>query len=824
MEVINKHIAQYLKNETSQSDDWHFNSIYEEIEHSEKENYYSLLKYFHSLINISKTKSLEQPSVIHIHFQYDFDDFFSNLCLIFILTQFYNDIYIRDEKLQNNNEVEKKLNELRNRKLALRACPAGASKKNKISQKWEADKKTNNKLIKFYDKYKYAALSPKTIINIPVKILNNISNYVNEKPIAVVINQSNELKSYNILNTEKSLNELDDYGNLIDNLESLVIFDCERKRIMENYSFPELCKWNSEFGTDFKNLIIVTFGKKYSSLNGIRDKIESIREKFKIPDYTNYTILSTEIDLLLKRKLKSPTSIEFVGLESSFFWDTFVLETSIRELYELRSIKLMNIYSVCYSDEIKGYIIDELFSQKESSELISSSTKMAILELRDEDIAILKGALSTALDLIIKSEIKESIIENLINRPIIIFEEAIIRNAKLLSKITNCLGLTRSIKLKTWSDLLNLDSNYFLILSYRNQGKYPNYYYPNLLEFEFNPETTANALLPNFLFGYQYQWSKYYLNKDYYICLAHPFRVTHFEWNKLKNTIQNLKPEKKLDIDWNLENEYSNSEQRATFKIKLKNQRAKTFNSSDLFIASDEKNISRRVVKIDFLMTIEKDDSKAYIQNLDEIQENINIYEKIVDKKKQEEELEVIRKQFNLGDETAGRLWKVLLKKIGEEIGEENLYNELKFIFERKGLKIVSQFHFKNSWINPQSESIAPLSKKVFIELCEYLKIPKIYFIIIQRIRNASKQSSRQSTRQMNHLLKDLFNDGCFDNGKNAREIINNRLAFYKSNHPLDELGIDENHLADNLVTLTELIQPELKLLELETIEKLSNE
>ena len=76
----------------------------------------------------------------------------------------------------------------------------------------------------------------------------------------------------------------------------------------------------------------------------------------------------------------------------------------------------------------------------------------------------------------------------------------------------------------------------------------------------------------------------------------------------------------------------------------------------------------------------------------------------------------------------------------------------------------------------------------------------------------------------MNKLLKDLFNDCCFDNEKNASEIINNRLAFYKSNHPLDELGIDENYLGDNLVTLTELIQPELKLVELETIEKLSNE
>ncbi|MBK8635175.1 MAG: hypothetical protein IPN72_17045 [Saprospiraceae bacterium] len=593
---------------------------------------------------------------------------------------------------------------------------------------------------------------------------------------------------------------------------------------MTNFSLEEMNKWNSDYDTSFKKYLIITFGREYQSINNIRNKIELIRERFKIPINSSYTIIKSEIDFLLKRKEKSSIPIDFVEFESSSFWDTFVLETSIRELYELRSIKLMNVYSICYNDEIKGYIIDNLFSTKESSELISSSTKMAILELRDDDIETLKEALSNTLDLIINSDIKANIIESLSNTPTIIFDEAIIRNVKLLSKITHCLGLAKSIKLKNWSDLLNPSSNYLLILSYRDQGKYPNYYYPNLLEIEFDNEATINAVLPNFLFGQHYNWSKYNLLKEYHKCLIHPIRENNFEWNKLKNKIQALKPEQKLYIDWNLENEFLNSEQRETFKIKLKNQRAKTFNSSDLFIMSDYKNISRKVVKIDFLLSLEKDDGKLYVQNLDEIQENINIYEKIVDKKQQDAELDIIRKQFNLGDESAGRLWKILLKNIANVKGEENLYNELKSIFESKGVKIVSQFHFKNSWINPLSESIAPLSKRVFIELCDYLKIPKIYFVIIQRIRNASKQSSRQSTRQMNQLLKDLFNDGCFDNEKNASEIINNRLAFYKSNHPLDELGIDENYLGDNLVTLTELIQPELKLVELETIEKLSNE
>ncbi len=636
---------------------------------------------------------------------------------------------------------------------------------------------------------------------------------------------NSKYKSYNILNVSNTLNEIDTINSeILDELDSIVLFDCERKSIMSNFSFEEINKWNSDYDTSFKKYLIITFGKEYQSVNNVVNKIDIVREIFKIPIISSYTILKSEIDFLLNRKGKSSTSIEFVGFDSSSFWDTFLLEISIRELYELRSIKLMNIYSICFTDEIKGYIIDNLFSKNEFSELISSSTKMAIIELRDEDIDALKVALSNTLDLIINLGIKSRIIERLTNIPTIIFDEAIIRNANLISKITNCIGLAKSVQLKTWSDLLISTSSYFLILSYRDQGKFPNYYYPNILEIEYCPDTKADVILPNFLFGHNYKWSKYNLSSEYYKYLNHPIREKFFEWTKLKNTIQSHKPELKLNIDWNLENEYSYLEQRGTFKIQLKNQRPKIFNSSDLFIISDEINILRKVVKIDSLMSLESDDGKVFIQNLDEIQESINIYEKIVDKKQQEAELDVIRKQFNLPDESAGRLWKILLKNIADLEGEVKLYNDLKIYFESKGLKIVSQFYFKNSWINSQSESIAPLSKRVFIELCEYLKIPKIYFFIIQRIRNASKQLSRQSTRQMNQLLKDLFNDGCFDNGKNAREIINNRLSFYKSNHPLDELGIDENCLADNLVTLTELIQPEIKLLELETIEKLSNE
>ena len=149
------------------------------------------------------------------------------------------------------------------------------------------------------------------------------------------------------------------------------------------------------------------------------------------------------------------------------------------------------------------------------------------------------------------------------------------------------------------------------------------------------------------------------------------------------------------------------------------------------------------------------------------------------------------------------------------------MYAELKTYLESKGLKIVSLHHFKNNWLTPESDSIAPLSKKVFIELCDFLNLPKIYFILIQRLRNASKKSSRQSTRQMNRLLQDLFNDGSFDNGEDIKKIITANLKSYKRKHPLDELGIDEKYLGGNLIALVELIKAEVTLKELEKFNKI---
>lgn len=837
MELIKQHISAHLYsflNEKSSQ----LENIISEIEIDLRTDFIDIIRYLNQLLNLISLSTNSGLKSLHIHIENEFNEAQKLLVAEFLSIKFFKHYHSTDNQI---NETNLSLIELiasigsRLKGLEMR-CPDGAkltiNQKTKVKQpneiwkKWLKEKEEVRTLLDFYKSLnESSSLKPKSIFNLQKNFCSLLSQKFEFKPYIKVINSNRN--SYNLVNTNNTLNEIDRIDNqIIDELDSIILFDCERKKVMSSFSFEEINKWNTDYDTKVSQYFIITFGKGNSAINHTRNKLELIRERFKIPTNSSYIITKSEIDFHLNKKESSPLEIEFVGFESSIFWVEFILETKIAGLYELRSIKLMNIYSICYNDEIKNYILNDLFSNEDKSELLSSNntTKQAILQLRNEDVEKLKQALSQTLEAVIKSDIKSKIIEKLANSSSIVLDEAILRNQNILSKIIVCLGLTKSTKFKTWLDLINSDLKDLLILSYRDQGRYPNYYFPNLLELELNSECIANAILPSFLFIDYYNWSKYNLYKEYHKLLTHPIRENHFEWNKLKNKIDEQKPTQNIKIDWNLENEYSSSDHRESYKVKVKGQRIKTAYSSDLFIITEDTKTLHKVVKIDYLLLLDNQEDKVLIQNLDEIQQNINIYDKIIDKNQQEAELEGIRKQFNLGDETAGRLWKVLLKNLAEVQGEDQLYSDLKKRFENKGINIVSHFHFKNSWINPQSESIAPLSKRVFIELCEYLKIPKIYFIIIQRIRNSSKQSSRQSTRQMNQLLKDLFNDGCFDNGKNAREIINNRLAFYKSNHPLDELGIDENYLADNLVTLTELIQPELKLLELETIEKMTNE
>ena len=104
--------------------------------------------------------------------------------------------------------------------------------------------------------------------------------------------------------------------------------------------------------------------------------------------------------------------------------------------------------------------------------------------------------------------------------------------------------------------------------------------------------------------------------------------------------------------------------------------------------------------------------------------------------------------------------------------------------------------------------------------LCNYLGLPTTYLRIIYTIKNRNISGRRNATRIYSKLLKDLFNDGSFDEGANPEQILFTKTADYKSNHNLDELGIDEEKPLEGLITLIDLIKPELTFKQVKSIEK----
>jgi len=816
MNLINQHIRDYLLHFLNEKDIL-FQEIVSLIQSKAKENLVLFLQYIHLMLNETFSEKKDETKSLHIHFGYNLDDESKSIIAQYILIRFFLESNkIANLNHQSNEQVSQTIDSLNSRLNRLIQVPEGAKGGSRIFKNWIKEKEAIRDLINFYKNLDAGStLLSNTIFNCQVGLSNSLNDSFSSSPYACMIENSS-YPTYNRLNTKLTLNQIDEIDNsIIDNLENLILFDCERKKLMQYFSLLDI----KDYDVNLKRYLILSFDNKNRSVQNLKDKRTLIQNRFKIPKDVSYLILQSEMDYLLELKSKKHIPVSFIGMEDSSFWNTFILETNIHDLYELRSIKMMNLYSLCFTEESKEYILQDIFSEKDTSVLLSDETKQKLLNLRDEDVTSLKELLENVLNLIINSNVKQDITEKIKVDTILVVDDFVLKLKKIRSLLSLTLFISERNKFISWSEFKIIKNGNFLILSYQDQGKYPYYFYPNVIESTVSKSIAIEAIYHKFLFSNKYQWSKYNSAKDLYKLSDHPIRQKYFQWGKLENAIIKSRPQKNDDINWDLEQEYSGNILRVTVKLKLKNERERTFNSSELFIFSTDKK-TFKVGKIGDIIESIDEDEKYFIYQLDEIQENINLFEKMIDTNQQEEELNIIRQQFQVTDAETGRLWKILLKQKLSNNNSEDLYSELKTYLESKGLKIVSFHHFKNSWLNPESDSIAPLSKKVFIEVCSYLNLSRMYFVLIQRLRNTSKQSNRNSTRQMNRLLQDLFNDSCFDDGINIKERIKTNLEKYKKTHPLDELGINEQYLSDNLITLIELIKSEISLKELEKFKK----
>lgn len=814
MNLIDQHIRQHLLRFQSEEDTF-FLEIVALIQNEVKEKHILLLRYIHLLLDESFREDKQDSKSIHIHFDYELDDKEKQSISQFLIIRLYLDSLKNENSGECNIKFKNYLEILEKTVRRGIYFPHGITRAHE--KKIRENFKKNKNLLKFYNNISFNTLfNIKHIFNCQVQLSKSLTDIFNTKPYASTIEGYNVYPTFNLLNTRLTLNQIDEIDNsIIDNLETVVLFDCARRKMMQYFSLQGI----KDFDINLKKYLVLSFGNKNSSVQSLRDKLDLIQSRLKISNNDCYPILQYEIDFILGQKKKKHIPALFVGNENSDLWNAFLLETSIQDVYELRSIKMMNLISLCLNEEIKKFILNDIFSKNGVSEIISEETKQRLLDLSDEDTLALRGSLENVLNLVIASDFKQVLSEKIKNETLLIVDDFILKTKKMKQLLSSTLRLSAGNKFSSWSDLRGINCEDILVLSYQDQGKYPYYFYPNITEATVSKNVIIGAIYHRFLFFNRYQWAKYNVANELHKLSDHPIRQKYFQWERLKKSINSLRPQKEYNTNWDLEQQYSSNYKRETIKLKLKGEREKTFNSSELFIYTTD-NKSFKVEKIETIIETIDEDEKYYIHHLDEIQESINLYEKMIDTTQQEEELNVIRQKFQIDENATGRLWKILLKQKASGTNEEGLFEELKNHLDSKGLKIVSFSHFKNNWLIPESSSIAPLSKKVFIELCNFLNLPKTYFILIQRLRNASKQSSRQSTRQMNRLLQDLFNDGSFDEGVDIFNIVRANLAKYIKKHPLDELGIDEKYLGDNLITLVELIKAEVTLKELEKFKK----
>lgn len=822
MYLFEEHIKEYLNPfiEGNYSD--FFIEVFEKINFEEKEQYKKLLKYLFAILEAHCKNQSDDLECLNIHFGKNLNELEKTLIIEFLWHYLFIKQYNLESSIDNNEVLINKIDELE--KQVSRPLVLPSSNRKVEIRKIRERRKFKRKHLKYYKSLRAStSLNPNTLINFKVSQEKEIDKYFKNIPTYLTIDQLNGLNSYVIHNSEdfnRVRNAKAEGIYILKLIENIILFDCESStKRFSQFNFRQLTNLNIAHGTNFKLFLIITFPNN-ENINDIKNKTSRLLDSYYIPKKSSYVVTKSEYNLLVNNKITDEITIDFINPSNSSFWEDFYYETKINSLYELRSIKMLNIYSLCYNDKIKNYILNDIFSPEETPSLITQETKDSIINLPQKDANNIKYSLSSTLDLIIKSNLKNHIISHIDSQTKIVFDYLTLNCDELLSLVKSALNINSNKNLILWDDINKASEFQILILAYRDQGNYNFYFYPNINELDSSNLANVKSVFPALLFNITYKWSKYRLLSEYHKKLDHLIRQKYFNWDDLNNRINNSRPESPVDIYWELESEYSSTEVRVTYRITFNDNTRLTLNPSALIIYREEGLKNSLIQNIKWIEeNINIEDNDLEIQSLDELIELFNPAEKLIDIKQQERDLRIIRNQFELEDESANRLWKVLLARKAEELGNENLYRTLEILFDKNNIPLVSYNHFLSTWINPDSSSLVPRGNKIFKVLCDYLKLPIAYRRIIYTIKNRTTSGRRNATRIYSKLLRDLFADNCFDEENNVEDILTNNIEHYKNTHNLDELGINEESPIPDLVTLIELIKPELSFKKVKNIQ-----
>ncbi|MCD7933394.1 MAG: hypothetical protein LUH15_19710 [Tannerellaceae bacterium] len=278
--------------------------------------------------------------------------------------------------------------------------------------------------------------------------------------------------------------------------DTVILFDCENSTgKFQEFNIDRFQIWNRNHGTQFRKILYITFGKEQPCAEHIKRKTELMKSRFRIGNQTTYTVTATELDYLAGQK-SGTVPVHFSGEETNSFTDAFLHIVQDLELYELRTFRMLNIYSLLFTEKAKHYILNEIFSAAEDNCLISDETKQRIKDLSIQERKELESALTMLIDSIQQNHIfRKEIINRAITRPVLVVPELFIRDKILKNELNTALGILGGLPMKTWSEIDHNTPKNILILAYRDQGKYPYHFFPNLLESNFPNAPEVHACL-----------------------------------------------------------------------------------------------------------------------------------------------------------------------------------------------------------------------------------------------------------------------------------------------------------------------------------------
>jgi hypothetical protein len=829
--LISQHVNNYLATFIENPEEG-FETAYEYVQNKNKEESKNILIYFDKLLNQFLNISERNLNYFHIHFEGISSDVINLLAEFIVIKFFFQNLYA-DKGNDSNSFLEKEINRINKKVITEIKLPEGATSTNKLGRKFFEEKtllRQKLRIVKsFYDLNNSASLQPKTLLNSNKREMDFLLNLFKGNNFAIPIDSTVNDKSYVLINHDKTRDQIDELKesenrNLLELIENVIIFNCEQKQIHRQFNYKELHDWNND-GCNFRNLILISFNCSNYMFHKLKSSLSRAQSRFQLltngNNHETYSIIPSEVNYLLDINIAQKTIVRFLGESESSFWEDFKEKTVFYEgLYELISLKMMNIYSLVLNDTLKKMVLDDIFSFIEEPKIISNETWEDIKELSKETIDDFRNTLSDALDWIIASDWKDYLRKQISETATIVLHYSLCENEHFIREFRRILNLTGRNKIDSWDEISANSTNKIVILDYRDFGQYPFKIYPNIFKNKFKQSSRVDALFLRHFFENRYKWAQFKYNKEEIKLLNHPIRDSFFGWKNLYKENLQLKPERKDYINFEKESTYTRDSATIEVKYLFKNK-SRSYHPADLFVILTFENNQLSVSRLDDLCEKYENEKEMLIkiQLIEELYSEYNPFEIIANVDREKSELMIIRDRFNIdAEESEGRLWKIILKRKSFEKGIDTIYGEVDSLMKKNNTYLVSQNTFENSWINTDSNTLIPREKKVFKLLCEYLGLPSTYFRIMRRLKNVEIQATRKNNEHMNNLLSDLINDGCFYDNANVFKILTENKEKYLDDHDIEELGIGKEQMIEDLEAFIDLLVPNMHLLFVEKI------